>query len=671
MPSNGTVRYAPRVASNKGQPATIASLLEAAEAARRAGQLSDARTLFMDAARAAEAARDDQSLIAAALGCGGIWVNEQRDTVAVALVRSLWQRASELAVPGSVEAARLAVRQAAEATYDGAAIELVTDAVERVRALRDDYATAEALSLLHHVLLGPRDADARLGIAEELLTVAARPGDPLLLLMGLCWRTVDLFLLGDPHAGQSLEELRERSEAEHCEAIIFIAEVLGAMKMARTGRFDEAETASARAADRGAAAGDPDAPAYYGAVLAALRWWQGRGEEILDVIRSMSTSPRLGRNDHAYVSADAVLSAATGDLDGAEECIARLNGIGLSRLPHSSTWLSTQFMVAETAYVLGDAQTAATVSELVSPYAHLPVMPSLASVCLGSAERTVGLCAAATGQADSAVHHLEAAIREDGRLGNRPMAVLTEHDLAAVLRARARQGDLARSDALARRAADRARRLGMVLPEPPEWLRAGQLRDRRVHNAHEASLQRCHGGWRITVDGRATMLGDQVGFRYLAELVARPGQDCHVLDLVTHGQLQGQLGDDVADQRSIDRYRQRARELTELVHDADLPPALAQQYEEELVELADAVASAVGLGGRSRRFPDNDERARTAVRKALMRAVDHAGMTEPALGQHLRSSLVTGMTCCYTPTADWRMRLEQNLASDEPNFQPV
>lgn len=80
---------------------------------------------------------------------------------------------------------------------------------------------------------------------------------------------------------------------------------------------------------------------------------------------------------------------------------------------------------------------------------------------------------------------------------------------------------------------------------------------------------------------------------------------------------------------SIDSYRQRARELTELVHDADLSAALAEQYQEELAELAATVASAVGLGGRSRRFPDNDERARTAVRKALMRAVDRVGTTEP------------------------------------------
>jgi tetratricopeptide (TPR) repeat protein len=589
-------------------------------------------------------------------------VHEQRDTVAVTVAQSLLRRAGELATPGSVEAARLAVRRAAEATYEGEPNETVEAAVEHVRSLRDDLATAEALSLLHHTQLGPRYAETRLGLADELLRVAARAGDPLLTLMGLCWRTVDLFLLGDARAEQSLQELRERSTAEKCEAIMFIAEVLGAMTTARSGRFDDAETAAVRAAEQGAEVGDPDAPAYLGAMLAALRWWEGRASEMLEPVRGISISPRLGLNDHAYVAADALLSAVTGDLDRAEEALARLNGIGLERLPHSSTWLSAQFLVAETAYVLGDAQTAASVSTLLSEFAHLPVMPSLAVVCLGSAERAVGLCAATTGQPDVAIHHLEAAILDDHRLGNRPMAILTEHELAAIIRARGRQGDLARSEALARRAADRARRLGMVLSDPPEWLLAGGLTNRTVRRSHQVSLQRSLGGWRIAVDGRATMFADQVGFGYLAELVARPGEDCHVLDLATNGQLRSHLADEVADRGAIESYRRRAEELTKLLHDDDLSPETAEQYQEELVSLADAVTSAVGLGGRARHFPDNDERARTAVRKGLMRAVDRVNIVEPELAQHLRSSLATGITCRYSPGSDWNLSVERSPA---------
>ena len=59
------------------------------------------------------------------------------------------------------------VRQAAEAVYQGAPVEAVVTAADRVRGFGDETATAEALSLLHHVQLGPRYAEARLALAEE------------------------------------------------------------------------------------------------------------------------------------------------------------------------------------------------------------------------------------------------------------------------------------------------------------------------------------------------------------------------------------------------------------------------------------------------------------------------------------------------------------------------
>ncbi len=616
----------------------------------------------MLAAKAAEAAGDASSFVTAALGVGGIWVQEQRDVVARAAVKSLWERAHTLAAAGSVQAARLAVRQAAEGVYEGAPVEAVMTAVHAVRALDDDAAIGEALSLLHHVQLGPRYAETRLGLAEEIVGLGAREGDALLTLVGLCWRTVDLFLLGDARASQSLEELRERSVAEACEAICFVSDVLGAMVLARAGRFEKAEAAATSALERGTIAGDPDAPAYYGAMIAALRWWQGRGTEVIELVRTISTSPRLGFNDHVYVAADALLSATLADFDAAEEALARLTGVGLERLPHSSSWLTTQFLVAETAYLLGDGQVAASAAELLAPYAYLPVMPSLAVVCFGSAERALGLCAATTGRIDAAVHHLEASIRSDRRFGSRPMAVLTEHTLASILRASGAQDDKARAEQLANRAAERAQRMGMALPAPPAWLVAGKLVHRTVGRAREASLQSGPGGFRIAVDGRATLLPDRVGFAYLLELIALPNQEVDVLSLATRGLLRARSADVVADEQALGNYRRRSLELTTMLRRDDLEPSVAERHREELIMLTDALRSSVGLGGRVRAFPDDNERARTAVRKALVRAVAAVEAVEPDLGHHLRASLATGLTCRYAPTPGWNVAVQRSPA---------
>jgi hypothetical protein len=643
-----------------GEVTGITSVLEAAETSRRKGRLSDAREGYMAAAKAAETAGDTSAFVRAALGVGGIWVHEQRDVVARAAVHGLWQRAFTRAAAGSVEATRLVVRQAAEAVYEGAPVEAVMATVEALRAFDDEAAIGEALSLLHNVQLGPRYAESRLELGEEMVRLGARQGDVLLTLMGLCWRTVDLFLLGDFRASQSLEELRERSTAEACEALCFVSDVLGAMVLARAGRFDKAEAAATGALERGIEAGDPDAPAYFGAMLASLRWWQGRPNEVIELVRTISTSPRLGFNDHVYVAADALLSAALGDVDSAEEAMARLSGAGLDTLPQSSSWLTTQFLVAETAYLLGDVQAAASAAELLAPYAHLPVMPSLAVVCLGSAERALGLCAATTGRIDAAVHHLGAAILGDRRLGNRPMAVLTEHTLAGVLLASGAHGDMVQAEQLARRADDRAQRIGMVLAPPPTWLVSDGLAHRTAGRSREAALQSCLGGFRLAVDGRATLLPDRVGFGYLLELIARPGQDLDVLGLASGGRLRARRSDALVDERALASYRRRARELSTMIRRDDIEASVADRYQEELVALSAALRSSVGLGGRIRAFPDNDERARTAVRKALMRAMSAVEAVEPGLGHHLRTSLVTGIRCRYSPAPGWNVTAQRN-----------
>jgi hypothetical protein len=597
-------------------------------------------------------------LVAAALGVGGIWVHEQREVVARARVRALWERASTVVSPGSLDEARLTLRQAAEAVYEGSAVDPVVTAVEAVRAFGEDAASAEALSLLHHVQLGPRYAEERLMLAQEIVRLGARAGDPLLTLQGLCWQTVDLLLLGNPRAGQSLQELRERATAEACEALGFISDLLGAMVLARAGRLADAEAAAIAAFERGSAAGDPDAGAYYGAMLAALRWWQGRGSEIVELVRATSTSPRLGYNDHVYVAADAVVSAAQGDVEEAEEALTRLTEIGLGELPESSSWLTTLALVAEAGYLLGDTKVAVEAGELLAPYAHLPVMPSLAVVCLGSAERALGLAAATEGHLDAAVHHLEAALHADRRLSSRPMAVLTEHTLAGVLGVRRAPGDEERAEAMSQRAEERAQRIGMVLPAHPSWLTAHHVASWEAPFAREASIEPCQAGWRIEVDSRTTVVPNRVGFFYLAQLVAHPNQDVDVVALATAGcSGLNQSRVPMLDEQALRTYRRRAESLKGLIRDPELPTSEVRRHKEELDALTLALREAVALGGRVRAFPDTGERARTAVRKALMRAIAAVSAVEPQLGQHLQASITTGAACRYTPMPGWTVNV--------------
>jgi tetratricopeptide (TPR) repeat protein len=402
----------------------------------------------------------------------------------------------------------------------------------------------------------------------------------------------------------------------------------------------------------GTSAGDPDAPAYYGAMMATLRWWQGRAAEVLDVVRSITASPRLGLNDHAYVAADGVLSATVGDLDAAEEALARLNGIGLGNLPRSSTWLTAQLLAIQTAYLLGDAETAAAAAEQSRPYSKLPVMPSLAVVCLGSTEYGLGLAAVLTGELDEAVAHLQSALRVDRRLGSRPMATLTEHALAEALTARAAPGDDEVAADLEQRAQDRARAMGLVLPERPLWLRS---RRRRLASkgAHHVVIDGVDGGrWRIEVDGRSTMLANRVGMSYLAQLVEKQGHEVDVFDLVADGRLPKEPEEPVLDDEALRQYRERVRELRSLL-ERGTTSSEEERYRNELQTLTEGLRAVTRLGGRSRSFAGSHERARTAVRKALVRAIEVIASTEPSLGDHFVESISTGAVCRYAPDARW------------------
>ena len=158
----------------------------------QAGHLRKARERFGRAAAVAEVEGDARTLISAALGVGGLWVYEQRGALERSTLAQLWTRAQELAGPDSLEAKRLAARVAAEAVFEHGPVEAVRLAVDQVLTHGDHRASAEVLSLLHHVQLGPEFAASRPQLADSIIVHATRAGDPDLALMGLMWRTVDL-----------------------------------------------------------------------------------------------------------------------------------------------------------------------------------------------------------------------------------------------------------------------------------------------------------------------------------------------------------------------------------------------------------------------------------------------------------------------------------------------
>jgi hypothetical protein len=142
---------------------------------------------------------------------------------------------------------------------------------------------------------------------------------------------------------------------------------------------------------------------------------------------------------------------------------------------------------------------------------------------------------------------------------------------------------------------------------------------------------------------------------HLAVLLANPDQEIPAIELASGvsalcaGRGATLPTQPVLDRTAIQRYRQRLSELRthidewELAHEDERVARARAEWDRLMAELA----AGTGLGGRTRRFSDNAERARIAVGKAIRRAVDRVGDADRLIGDHLHDSVHTGMHCAY------------------------
>jgi tetratricopeptide (TPR) repeat protein len=645
------------LASRLSSPAVEATaLLTHANAVLACGRLSDARELFSRAVQPAEAASNPRLLARAALGLGGVWVEEQRDELSRRRMLNLCRRALAALPPDEgMLAARLGVRLAAEAAYDGTAtVNDVAVAVEHVRQRGDPSATAEALSLYHHTLLLPDKAAVRLQIADELLDVASNAEATMYSLFGLCWRTVDLYHLGCGEAERAFVDLRERTTAIGNQSLGYIVAVLDVMRTFRRGELERAEALAGEAFDLGVAVGDADALGYYGGHVLAVRWAQGRIGEMLDTISSVIESSTLRRRDQVYRALLAYAHVLRGDHATARLVLDALLAGGLDAIPSFSTWTGTMAVMVETAAELGDGQLAMALAERFAPIAHLPVMPSLAVVCLGPGERVMGRAMATAGRLDEAIAWFRAALEANRRVGNRPFDAIIRANLAATLQRRRRRGDGEEAAELLTEAITEGRRLGMTGWVAQWQADAPGLGDRNETSALAGTLERDDGIWRVGIGDRWVTVKHVVGMRYVAELVARPDTEIAASDLSIAINGAGVVGDAPSDEPTLDdrareEYRRRLRQLDHELDVADRrgDADRGRRAAEERDLILDALRRETGLGGRPRRMTDESERCRMRVSKAVHRALEHVCSADVVLGRALESRIRTGYVCQY------------------------
>jgi tetratricopeptide (TPR) repeat protein len=358
-----------------------------------------------------------------------------------------------------------------------------------------------------------------------------------------------------------------------------------------------------------------------------------------------------------------------GDLDGAEEALLAAHRVGWEAQPGLAlVRLARGEPAAAAAAIRGALEHPSR-----TPSKELPPDNDLQRAPLLDAQVEIEIAGGELGRARAAADELE---RVAARFQSKALVAG-----AALARGRVRlaEGQAAEAEGCCSEAARMWHEIGapyeaalarMVLAEA---LRAGGSEDRAVLELQaartileridvaastttiETNVFRREGDyWSVVFEGRTVRVRDLKGMHYLAQLLASPGRDFHVLDLVAAetGQKTA-LGDagEILDERAKSAYRRR---LAEIEDDIEQARALADAEREAQADaerdfLVRELARAVGLGGRDRRAGSASERARAGVTRAIRHAIARIGEHHPQLGEHLKRSVRTGTYCTYAP----------------------
>jgi hypothetical protein len=348
---------------------------------------------------------------------------------------------------------------------------------------------------------------------------------------------------------------------------------------------------------------------------------QARSALAVDTVRTLAAT--IGGPVSAAILSAAL--AASGDLDGARRTLATVHylpPIGLSQFGLEAALLADDRVRLELAIPALDE-----VRER-APMAYGAAL-SLVMCPIGI---VVGEALVRLGRAGDAVAPIESGLALARRLQSPPFIARGAAALASALPARERAQIAALRDEAARLAA--GDHIDAPAPEPRVATFAITRR------GTEACIQ-----WR----GRELHVPSSKGLDYLAALVARPGLECHVSELVGD-EDRGDAGE-VVDATARAAYKARAVELRDDLAEAEARNDLGRidRLTAELEMVTDQLVAATGLGGRARRAGSRVERARVNVQRRVRDAIQRLATEDAALGRHLEATIRTGTFCSFTP----------------------
>jgi hypothetical protein len=604
-------------------PAREAGLADDAASAARAG--------YVSAYEKARAAGDIEAMTKAALGLAAT----QTFGTVPGRVPAFLHEAYSLA--RGEQRARLAVALARAWAYGydpARAAGFAAEALAYAEAHDDPPLLAAALDAQLLVHWGPDDLDERLSITARLEDTVAHVTDVESRMSAHLWRlTTALECLDLPAVRRQVRALDLLAAESGAARVRFFAASRRGMYALLTGDLDAAGRALREVAAAGAQSGEADTQQIEHLLAADIARQNG---DIAALAQEAAWYEEFGIYEAVpwVVAEAALLWVAAGEPGRARPLLHQLAGSDFSGIARDLDWLVTVVMLTEVAVATGTGALAETALGLLAPYAGRGVVNGGGAAFAGVVTDYLYQASELLGTGD-APQWAARAVGEYERLGaswwlrRLPPAVPDQ----------------------------RAKMVHGGRPEEthPAVARPGTAQPEVVH------LRPGGGGiWWVGREGAVTAIRDLKGLHYLRIMLQRPGADIAAIDLsdtvAGHpggGAAGGDVGE-VLDRQALSAYRRRLAEI-----DADLDEARswadtgrATKLAAERDALLDQLRAATGLGGRPRVSGSAHERARIAVRKAIVNAIDRVAAADPSLGRLLSDTVTTGAICRYVPDPD-------------------
>jgi predicted ATPase/class 3 adenylate cyclase/DNA-binding CsgD family transcriptional regulator len=332
-------------------------------------------------------------------------------------------------------------------------------AVEIARRVGDPGVLASNLEKLLHQPWRPEESEGRLAYATEMLQRAEQANSAEFICSGYQWRVILLLELGrSQEADAAIVTLAQEAEKLQEPFYFYINAVHRTTQALLTGRFGEAERLALHAFALGQRMQIESLDGTFGLHMFTIRREQGRLTEVEPALRHFMQQQGAAV---AWQPGLALLYSELGREREARAAFEHLAQHDFANLPRDALWVGCITYLAEVCAFLGDAARAATLYQLLLPYAGHAVLVGSAVACYGAASRYLGLLATTMARWDEAEQHFKDALAMNTRMGARPWLAHTQHDYATMLLARNRPGDADQAATLLHEALTTAQELDM------------------------------------------------------------------------------------------------------------------------------------------------------------------------------------------------------------------